>query len=554
MIGFRSRGGDQDLPTRLEALAEAVTLAEDRLDQEAVAFAGHVVTKAEARLRHGTTHTLVALLGATGSGKSSVTNTLVGADVATTGVRRPTTSSTLACIWGSEDAGALLDWLEVVNRHQVGAGFDGDRLESGPGRDRLESGLDGDRLHGLILLDVPDHDSVALAHREEMERIAEHADVLVWVTDPEKYADKAMHDYLARLSGHGSVMALVLNKIDLLSPDDAAACRADLGRLLADPGLDAAPIVALSAQTGAGRADLVEVLADAVEHKQAAVARLAADTSLAANELAAELGSGSGPDRVPSPVADRLATDLADASGLGPIADAVAAGHRRDGAKVTGWPFTRWLRRLRPHPLGRLHLDRGSAGRASLPEPSGVQRARSKGAIRETAEAVARDLPDPWPSHIRTAASPEERDLADRIDVAVGDAVRHSQGRAPRWWTAVGGLQWLLAAAAITGAIWLALLAVAAYLRIPEPPTPERWGFPLPTTLLLGGLAIGLVVAAVSARVNRVGGRRRARAVRRRAEDGVAEVADELVITPIQLELDRYNELHRLLDVAGADR
>ncbi|MEL6984570.1 MAG: hypothetical protein AAFO29_19235, partial [Actinomycetota bacterium] len=140
----------------------------------------------------------------------------------------------------------------------------------------------------------------------------------------------------------------------------------------------------------------------------------------------------------------------------------------------------------------------------------------------------------------------------DRIDVAVGDAVRDSQGRPPRWWTAVGALQWLLAAAAITGAIWLALLAVAAYLRIPEPPTPERWGFPLPTALLLGGLAIGLLVAAVTARVNRLGGRRRARAVRKGAEDGVGSVADELVIAPMQAELDRFNELHRLLERAGA--
>ena len=535
MIGFRSRGGHQDLPARLEALAAAVELAEGRLDQESVAFAGHVVAKAEARLRHGTTHTLVALLGATGSGKSSVANAMVGSEVATTGVRRPTTSSTLACIWGPDDAGALLDWLEVPNRHQVAG---------------------SESLDGLVLLDVPDHDSVALAHREEMERIAEHADVLIWVTDPEKYADKAMHDYLARLSGHGAVMALVLNKIDLLSADEADACRADLGRLLERAGLGEAPIVALSATSGTGWPDLGEVLAEAVEHKQAAVARLAADTGLAVGELSAQLGAGaaSAPAEVPKAVAGRLAEDLADASGIESVSDAVAAGHRRDGARSTGWPFTRWLRRLRPHPLGRLHLDRGSAGRASRPEPSGVQRARTTGAIREAAATVGRDLPDPWPAHIRAAATSKEEALADRLDVAVSEAVRHQHRRPPRWWTAVGALQWLLAAAAIAGALWLALLAVAAYLRIPEPPTPERWGFPLPTALLLGGLALGLLVAAVASRANRVGGRRRARLVRRRAERSVAEVAGELIVGPIEEELDRLNELDRLLERAGSRR
>lgn len=286
--------------------------------------------------------------------------------------------------------------------------------------------------------------------------------------------------------------------------------------------------------------------------KQAALARLAADTALAADELATQLGREAGPKEVPRSVVERLAADLADAAGLTVVSDAVAAGHRRDGTRSTGWPFTRWLRRLRPHPLGRLHLDRGSAGRASLPEPSGVQRARSHGARRDAADAIGRDLPDPWPQYVREAASPDDGILADRIDVAVGDAVRQHRGRRPRWWTVAGVLQWLLAAAAVTGAVWLFLLAVAAYLRIPEPPTPERWGFPLPTALLLGGLAIGLLVAAVTSRLNRVGARRRARAVRRRAERAVAEVADELVVQPIQAELDRYNELHQLLERAGA--
>ena len=260
MIGIRmprrfERSGG--LPERVEALAAAVELAEDRLDEEQVAFGRHVVDKAEARLRHGTTATLVALLGATGSGKSSVANLLIDDNVATTGVRRPTTSRTLACTRGDEDTSALLDWLEVTNRHRLPA--DGERRALG----------------GLVLLDVPDHDSIADAHRQEMERIAEHADLLVWVTDPEKYADKALHDYLGRLSGHGAVMTLVLNKIDLLTPAEAEACRVDLKRLLVEAGLDETPVVPLSALSGHGRDKLLALLADAVGSKQAAVERLA---------------------------------------------------------------------------------------------------------------------------------------------------------------------------------------------------------------------------------------------------------------------------------------
>ena len=71
----------------------------------------------------------------------------------------------------------LLDWLEVPRRH----------------RHAPEPALDG-----LVLLDLPDHDSVKLEHRLEVDRLVGLVDVLVWVLDPEKYADAAVHDrYLA---------------------------------------------------------------------------------------------------------------------------------------------------------------------------------------------------------------------------------------------------------------------------------------------------------------------------------------------------------------------
>lgn len=527
MIGFTSRSS-VGLPQQLEALSSAVDLAQDRLDEEQVAFGRHVVDKAAARLRHGTTRTLVAVLGATGSGKSSVTNVIVGDDVATTGVRRPTTSSTLGCFWGDDDAQALLDWLEVKNRHHV--------------RTAMTRDLDG-----LVLLDVPDHDSVAEAHREEMERIAEHADMLLWVTDPEKYADKAMHDYLKQLAGHGAVMAMVLNKTDQLSPTDVATCHGDLKRLLDAEGLDQAPVVAISALTGHGVETLQALLGDTVSNQQAVIERLGADTAMAADALLDSLGPAQGATSVPKNVIKDLNSDLVDASGLYVVTDAVAAGYRRDAAAATGWPFTRWVRKLRPHPLRKLHLGQGSAGRASLPKPSGIQVARSQNALRAAGAAVSDGMPGPWPDAIAAAATPDHDELADRLDGAVGDSVRAGAGRDPRWWAVVNMLQIALAVAVVIGAVWLALLAGAAYLRIPEPPTPEFRSIPIPTGLLIGGVLLGLIVAFLSARLAAVGAARRSRAVRNRAESAVAEVSDELVIAPMQAELERRQELRSLL-------
>ena len=133
--------------------------------------------KAGERLTFGTHHSVVALLGATGSGKSSIANAIVGTDIATTGVRRPTTSSTLACTWGDTDSTPLLDWLEVKNRHTVPATNEVSTVWSSS--------------------TYPTTTRYKVQHRLEMERIAEHADLLLFVTDPEKYADAALHRYLS---------------------------------------------------------------------------------------------------------------------------------------------------------------------------------------------------------------------------------------------------------------------------------------------------------------------------------------------------------------------
>ena len=120
-----------------------------------------------------------------------------------------------AAVWG-DGADALLDWLEIRRRHRV----------------------ESDRLSGLVLLDLPDFDSVETAHRLEVNRIVELADLLVWVVEPQKYADAALHrGYLRPLATHGGSMAVVLNQIDLLAPNETDALQHDTARLIAQDGL-----------------------------------------------------------------------------------------------------------------------------------------------------------------------------------------------------------------------------------------------------------------------------------------------------------------------------
>ena len=89
-----------DIGARLQGLDAAVTAARGRLDDALVDEAAAVAERATGRLKLSADHTVVALAGATGSGKSSTFNALSGLELAAVGVRRPTTSWATACVWG----------------------------------------------------------------------------------------------------------------------------------------------------------------------------------------------------------------------------------------------------------------------------------------------------------------------------------------------------------------------------------------------------------------------------------------------------------------------
>jgi GTP-binding protein EngB required for normal cell division len=520
------------LEPRLLALGRAAELAGGRLDSAAVAAARRTVEKAGRRLGLGLDTMAVAIAGPTGAGKSSLFNAIAGKELADVSRLRPTTSTAQAAIAG--DGGeALLDWLDVRRRH---------RLADGPAE-------------GLVLLDLPDFDSVELGHRLEVDRLVELVDLVLWITDPQKYADASLHErYLRPLASHAGSMAVVLNQIDLLDPGELETCLADLEGLLLRELQASVPLLAVSARTGEGVDEVRSLLASRAAAREAALARLAADVDVAAAALARECGPA-GSRAVARADRERLVAALADAAGLPTVTRAVAGAHRRRGALAAGWPPLRWVRRVRPDPLRRLRLPERpqEAVRTSLPPASATHLARAETEARRLADRAAEGLPEPWPRLVRAAATSTPPDaLADRLDRAVAGANLHVSR--PRWWRAAGLLQWALAAAAAAGLAWLLALAVAAYFRLDElVPVPEVRGAELPTTLALAGLLGGLLLAGLARLANRLGGGRRARAAARSVRGRVAEAADELVVAPVEAELAAHEELARSLGAARAD-
>ena len=528
------------LPERLEALEAAADEADGRLPAELIDKARAVVSRAGQRRRLSGEHTVVALAGATGGGKSSIFNAVTGLEIARVGVRRPTTSEPLACIWGTQGVEPLMNWLGIPRRHQV------------PKESVLDSG-EADALDGLVLIDLPDHDSYDKSHRAQVDRLVELVDLFVWVVDPQKYADAALHNrYLKRLSNHSAVTVVVLNQIDRLAPEDVQACLDDLDRLLREDGYGQIPIVPMSAVTGAGADEFVSVLRGAVATRKASDDRVSADISEAATDLLEAVGRGE-PAGVQDVDRRRLVNALADAAGVEAVAAAVGGSYRRRARVATGWPVTRWLARLRPDPLRRLRVSKKDVDarllRTSLPKPTPIQRARAESAIRAFGDAAAAKAPELWVVAVRAAASSAADRLPDDLDRAIA-ATDLGVERRPSWWLLVGALQWLLLIAMVTGGVWLLGLAAMGWLRLPELPTPEVGVIPVPTLLLLGGALLGIVIGMITRVAARTGALRRSIATRRKLREAVGAKAEAIVVAPVAKEVERLESFRAAANTA----
>lgn len=160
---------------------------------------------------------VVLLLGPTGSGKSTLMNTLAGRPVSRTGVLRPTTM----------DAVVLASTADQAALRATGplAAVATDRLDW----------VEGGARPGIALIDAPDIDSVEHRNRELADTLLEVADLCIFVTTATRYADQVPWDVLARVEQRRLPLVVVVNRLPPGS--DASAVLADVRRLLGRSGL-----------------------------------------------------------------------------------------------------------------------------------------------------------------------------------------------------------------------------------------------------------------------------------------------------------------------------
>lgn len=191
---------------------------------------------------------LAVVGGSTGAGKSTLVNSLVGAEVTTAGVLRPTTRSPVLVHHPDDTAWFASDRILPTLPRVTGRDAEGRAL-------RLVAHPDVPR--GLAVLDAPDIDSVVVENRELGEELLGAADLWVFVTTAARYADAVPWDLLAAAARRRAVVTVVLNRVD---PPARDAVAAHLGRMLTDNGLPEARLVTVP------EAELVDgrVPADAV--------------------------------------------------------------------------------------------------------------------------------------------------------------------------------------------------------------------------------------------------------------------------------------------------
>ncbi|GAA4522953.1 50S ribosome-binding GTPase [Brachybacterium paraconglomeratum] len=546
----RSAKGPAPLAERIDALARALDTLDGVAADGPLENVQELLDRVDRRRALSAEHTVIGLFGATGSGKSSLVNALVGVDISRAAVRRPTTAKPVAAVLGESGSDALLDWLEVEDRHHLDgtdAALAASATQAPSGRRaRREQAAGTAGAPGIVLLDLPDLDSVESANRAVAERMTGLVDVLVWVTDPQKYADAVLHQEFVRpFAGHDAVTVLVLNQIDRIREGERDAVLASLASLAQADGLDQAPVFATSASTGQGVDELREHLLHIARGREAIASRHRADVRLAAEALQdaadpAGLPASSTPAEI-----DDLVEDLATAARVEPVARAVGASYRYRAAGRVGWPPLRWLRAARPDPLRRLGIGRARDGegleRTSLPEPDAAARARAAGGVRRFADAASAGGSDPWRAAVRSVARSHEDELPDALDQAVAGADLQAT-KTSWWWPVLDVLQWLALLTWVVGLGWLGLNALLAFLGVPPPPMPmveELWiPIPLPTVLVVLGIAAGILIGVaggVVAALTATWHRRRARRV---LMARVREVARELVVDGVDAELE----------------
>ncbi len=195
---------------------------------------------------------LAVVGGSTGSGKSTIVNALIGTPTTRAGVIRPTTRQPIL-VHAPVDAGwfasdRILPGLARVRGRITEPGTPSSSAGDAPAAARINELmlLGHDRVPtSLALIDAPDIDSVADDNRALAAQLLAAADLWLFVTTANRYADAVPWKLLDGAASRNITVAVVLNRVP---PGAAAEVLPDLQSMLTARGLADAPVFVIEEQ------------------------------------------------------------------------------------------------------------------------------------------------------------------------------------------------------------------------------------------------------------------------------------------------------------------
>ncbi|MDO4917849.1 MAG: dynamin family protein [Rothia sp. (in: high G+C Gram-positive bacteria)] len=187
----------------------------------------------------------VVVGGSTGAGKSTLVNTLLGEPITRSGAIRPTTRQPVLLHRPEDidtlDTAHLLPHLERIKFEGKGQLIGADYGKV----DQLITVETESIPAGIALIDAPDVDSVSEDNRRLAQQLLQSADLWLFVTTANRYADAVPWELLHEAARRDITISVILNRVPEGAEDEIED---DLRRMLHEAGIDPALLLTVTEQ------------------------------------------------------------------------------------------------------------------------------------------------------------------------------------------------------------------------------------------------------------------------------------------------------------------
>lgn len=547
--------------------------------------------------------TVIAVAGPSGTGKSTVVNTLARRNsLVPTGMHRPTTTELVAYVDTEVTAAPFLE-LSGIPR-SVSVEFCTTR--SNPLRDSLGMVGEGHQVRSAltqsghpIVVEVPD--TLLVPELTSVaSQVLETADLILWTTDSQKYADAAFHSRISAFPRHPNSY-FVLTHTEGLTESQLQTLNQELSAIAERIGVSP-EILQISLYDESSLARFRETVAELSHAPEArwrgeqaaihhAATRLGQDLELdVTGEPSTQPVQAPSVASLPSPAETKLVDQVTQVSGLSAVEANFSKQYLRAGGFWTLWPVLNWLAGIKPlahvnqddsttpgepdadKPVGRSAdpSPEQTADESSTPDvadstldpdlPSVAPQADSlnrffprvnvagiTSAARTYAATASAHRPSKWVDFAQLKAVELSGNLVSALNLAL-ESWKFPARPARTWWRIWRLGHWFWLVALVVGLLW-SLVAGVAFLG-GAGTSAAVWmvgPVPFPLLLLVAAVAGTLVWSLVGAKILHCGARNYGRECADKFRSLIQEVTRQGFLVKMNQNLDLYPQLSELV-------